>query len=196
MKQKGAKLQNEIGKLLKPIPLHPNHITALSLIFAAIGSYFTFRNDALAVLIFLIAFCLDALDGAVARAKSLCSTFGAYMDGICDRLVEFLALLPFFFNSEFLFPTLLTLFFGTCMTSFSKAYASHRKLADEKTAAGMKTFMPRAERVIGIWLVLALFLYGEISYAWYLLWAMAAVSVLSFVLLQYEACKIGARKNR
>ena len=131
----------------------------------------------------------------MARAKKLTSAFGAYIDGICDRLAEFLALLPLFFYPEFLFPALLTLFFGSCMTSFSKAYASHRKLADEKKAAGMKTFMPRTERVIGILLVLALFLYGEVAYAWYLLWAIAAVSVLTFVLLQYEACKIGAKKK-
>lgn len=195
LKEKGKKMQSDIGEMLKPLPLHPNHLTALSLIFAAIGSYFAFRNDMLAIVLFIMAFAFDALDGAVARAKNLASTFGAYMDGICDRLVEFLALLPLFFSPEFLFPALLTLFFGTCMTSFSKAYASHRKLTDEKTAASMKTFMPRTERAMGILLVLALFIYGEVMYAWYLLCAISAVSVLSFIILQYEACKIGMKKK-
>jgi phosphatidylglycerophosphate synthase len=32
--------------------------------------------------------CLDALDGAVARASGRVSRFGAYLDAVCDRYVE------------------------------------------------------------------------------------------------------------
>ncbi|MFA5108114.1 MAG: CDP-alcohol phosphatidyltransferase family protein [Candidatus Micrarchaeia archaeon] len=194
LKKSFSNFQEKLGEMLKPIPLHPNHITALSVLFAGAGTYFAFGGNLLAIPMFAISFALDAIDGAIARAKGLTSKFGAYMDGICDRLVEFLALLPLFLFAEFVFPALITLFFGTCMTSFSKAYASHREIADNKEAAQMKTIMPRAERVIAILIVLALFLYGEVMYAWYLLWAVAAVSVISFIFLQFEARRISKEK--
>ncbi|MFH0927313.1 MAG: CDP-alcohol phosphatidyltransferase family protein [Candidatus Micrarchaeota archaeon] len=185
-------LQKQVGDLFSFLNIHPNHITILSVVFAALGAYLAYEGNLFALGCFLIAFLIDGLDGAIARAKGLQSAFGAYLDGICDRLVEFLALLPFFFYPEFLFPAIISLFFGTCMHSFSKAYADHREVMDAKSAAGLKSFLPRTERVIGIFLALALLLAGFISYAWYLLWILAAVSVGAFLLLQlrvFEAAK-------
>lgn len=190
-----AGLQEKIGKMFSFLPLHPNHITVLSLACAAFGAYFVYEKNIFGLVLFLFAFLFDGLDGAIARAKSLSSAFGAYLDGICDRLVEFFALLPFFFYPEFVFPSLLALFFGTCMHSFSKAYADHRLVCDAKTAAGLKSFLPRTERVIGIFLALLLLVIGEISFAWYLLWALAALSIIAFLMLQFEIVKIAKAKK-
>ena len=121
-----------MGDFFKWLPCHPNDITILSFAAAIAGSYFIFLREPLGLAFFLLAFLFDGLDGAVARAKKLETAFGAYLDGILDRLVEFFALLPLFFNSTLMVPSLLVLFFGSCMTAFSKAYASHRGLMDAK----------------------------------------------------------------
>lgn len=187
LKEKLSEVQKMSGNILRPLPLHPNHITLLSVLIAAAGSYYVFQKDLLGVALIALSFAVDGLDGALARAKNLVSKFGAYLDGITDRIVEFFALLPLFFSPQFMLPALITLFFGSCMTAFSKAYADHREIMDAKTAAKLPTLLPRAERVIGIFIVLILYLLGYAEAAAYILWLLATLSVLSFIWLQKEA---------
>ena len=182
-------MQKNVGEFLKPLPLHPNHITILSALLAASGAYFVFEKNIFGILLIFLSFACDGLDGAVARAKNLSSSFGAYLDGMSDRLVEFFALLPLLFDATLMLPSLLLLFFGTCMTSFSKAYASHRGVMDADAAAKMKTILPRTEGVISIFIALIFFVLGYLQYAHYLLWLLAALSIISFIYLQIEACK-------
>lgn len=181
--------QEKIGEMLKPLPLHPNHITLLSVLLASVGAYFIFNKGAFGILLIFLSFACDGLDGAVARAKKLTSAFGAYLDGVSDRVVEFFALLPLILDANFMLPSVLALFFGTCMTSFSKAYASHRGVMDVAPAAKMRTILPRTERVIGIFIALILFVYGYLEYGYYLMWTIAALSIISFAGLQIEAYK-------
>ena len=194
IKKKLGGLQSHVGGLFKWLPLHPNHVTLLSLVAAILGAHFIFVKEPAGIVFFLLAFLLDGLDGAVARAKKLATPFGAYLDGMLDRLVEFFALLPLFFDATLMAPALFTLFFGSCMTAFSKAYASHRGLMDGKQAAEMKTLLPRTERAMGIFLALVLFVYGYVKEAGWLLWAIALLSIVSFAYLQCQAYK--CRKNR
>jgi phosphatidylglycerophosphate synthase len=196
LKSSLSNLQKKAGKALSFLPLSPDQCTLLSVLFAAIGSYCIFQLSPLSLLFFLIAFLLDALDGALARAKGLSTPFGAYLDGICDRLVEFLALFPLFFLPSFMLPALLTLFFGSCMNSFSKAYADHRMGVDSGKAAAMRNLLPRAERTIGIFISIALLLFGYAQLSDFLLWAVAMLSMASFVLLQPEAARLAAKPAR
>jgi len=186
-------LQKKVGEILSFLPIHPNHITILSVVFAAFGAYFIFDKNWIGMLFILLAFAFDGLDGAIARAKKLSSKFGAYMDGICDRVVEFFVLLPFILDSNYVLPSALILFFGTCMTSFSKAYADHREVCDAKTAAKLRTLLPRTERVIAIFIALALYLNGNAEVN-YLLWAISIASIIAFINLQLEAY-YKAKKN-
>lgn len=160
----GAQLQAAAGKLFSAIPLSPNQITVLALVFAIIAAYFAYLGQPIAALLFfIIAGATDAIDGAVARARNEVTARGAYIDGIIDRLVEFLMILSFAF---FALPSVLGipislalvlyLFFGSCMTSFSTAYAEHRKVADAKKIASQPGILPRAERLILLFLALAL----------------------------------------
>jgi len=193
IKQMLEKFQKDIGEIFKGIPLHPNHITLASVLFAILGSYFIFLARWEGLLLFLIAFLIDGLDGAVARSKNLVSPFGAYIDGICDRIVEFFALLPLILNSEYTLAAVLVLFFGTCMTSFSKAYADHRNICDAKTASKLRTLFPRTERTIAIFISLILYL-QQSEYLAIWIWACAVTSIVAFINLQFEAyCK--ATKN-
>ncbi len=196
MKGSLSGFQEKIGEIIRPLPLHPNHITILSVIFAIAGSYFLWKNDALGLAFFVLAFAIDGLDGALARAKNLTSNFGAYLDGISDRFVEFFAILPLLFQAQLMLPSIFTLFFGTCMVSFSKAYADHREVLDSKTASKLKTLLPRAERVIGIFICLALVQFNYIYEATLLMWALAILSAVSVIYLQFEVySKLGKGKS-
>lgn len=189
--------QNRVGQFFKWLPLHPNDITLLSVALAAAGAWYTYQLSLLGPVLFLLSFLIDGLDGAVARAKNLTSAFGAYLDGTCDRVVEFLALLPLllFPLPGLLIPSLLILFFGSCMTAFSKAYADHREAVEHKTAAKLSTLMPRTERVIGIWVGLVLFVQGRMDLLVPLLWILAAGSILSFLWLQFAVWRAGMAKK-
>ncbi|MEW6528410.1 MAG: CDP-alcohol phosphatidyltransferase family protein [Candidatus Micrarchaeota archaeon] len=179
-------LQNKIGEIIKPIPLHPNDITILSIILAIIGSYYVWNKDIAGMFFIILAFVMDGLDGALAHAKNLTTNYGAYLDGVSDRIVEFFALLPLFFSQQLMTPALFVLFFGSCMTSFCKAYADHREVVDSKTAAKLKTILPRSERTIGIFIVLTLYLFNYIQEASYILWIVAILSISSVIYLQYD----------
>jgi phosphatidylglycerophosphate synthase len=190
-----SSFQSRVGEFFKWLPLHPNDITLLSVLFAAAGAYFVYQQSILGPVLFLLSFLIDGLDGAVARAKNLTSAFGAYLDGVCDRLVEFLALLPLLLAPSIFLPSLLTLFFGSCMTAFSKAYADHREAVEHPKAAKLATLMPRTERVIGIWVGLVLFVMGRQEILIPLMWILAAGSILSFLWLQFAVWRAGEKKK-
>lgn len=185
---KAAKsLQGKAGKLLSSLPITPNQVTSLSLFCAIVGfclSYLGLPFHSLAL--FVLAGALDAMDGAVARAKGMVSKRGAYVDGITDRLVEFLFILSFFPFAlpSFILPSwlllLFILFFGSAMTSFATAYAEHRHVADSKKIARQPGILPRAERLI---LLFAAFLIA-VTYphaASFLLFTTAALSLMTFI---------------
>jgi len=196
LKSSLSSFQSRIGQLIKPLPLHPNHLTLLSVLLAAAGAWLAWQQSLLGPLIFLLAFAVDGLDGALARAKNLTSSFGAYLDGMCDRLVEFFSLLPFLFTPAYLLPSLLILFFGSVMTAFSKAYADHREAVEHSKAAKLPTLLPRTERAIGLFVALLLFVQNRPDFLLPLLWILAAGSILSFLWLQYAIWRAGAREKK
>lgn len=170
------RLQKIAGEALAIIPLTPNQWTALSVLVAGVGFLSLVYHDALlATGLFLLAVAIDAIDGAVARAKCMESRKGAFIDGICDRFVEAFALfglmfygLPGVYLTADVWLALL-LFFGTCMTTFVRAYAEHRKLLDAQQTGKMPGgVFERAERVLLILAVILLAHYNPL-YAVYLL---------------------------
>ncbi|MCX6772524.1 MAG: CDP-alcohol phosphatidyltransferase family protein, partial [Candidatus Micrarchaeota archaeon] len=151
----GSSIQLALGRFFSIIPLSPNQITVLALLFAAAGFYAAYLGLPFhSLALFLFAGAIDAIDGAVARFRKQVSDRGAYIDGIIDRLVEFLFILSFFFflpGDLVVFAgicLIAILFFGTCLTSFATAYAEHRHVADAKKIARQPGILPRAERLI------------------------------------------------
>ncbi len=183
LKQEFSDLQTRIGEKLRFLPIHPNHITLFSILLSVIGSYLIINLKTEGLIYLAFAFLCDILDGAIARSKKLKSNFGAYLDGISDRLVEFFALFPFFFHEQAIFQAVLVLFFGTSMTSFSKAYASHRGITTSEKSAKITTLFPRAERVITILIALVLLLNNE-NLSFVFLWVPAFLSIVSFFYIQ------------
>ncbi len=157
-----SSISNSLGRIFAWVPLHPNSITILSVILAILG-YATWmpqlEHKIQSIILFVLAFFFDAIDGAVARAKKLESKQGAFLDGIADRIVEFFLILTLFkiyaFNIEMQMLLFVILFFGTGMTSFVKAYAEHQQVLNHKEAVVMPGLFERTERSVAL---IALFL--------------------------------------
>lgn len=178
-----------LGKLLSWLPFDPNTITLTSIFVAFFGFLAALEGglagNIMALILFIIAFALDAVDGAVARAKNKVTKEGAFIDGIADRLVEFfliLALLQFFRLDIYVEAALVSiLFFGTCMTSFVKAYAEHRGILSHEKAAKLPGLLERAERSMLLITILVLLVTGYREYAIYGICLTAALSLITFV---------------
>jgi len=113
-----------VGRLLAKTGISANALTALSLLTAAVCTYFYWRRELLWGLFFLIlAGFVDMLDGSVARAKGQSSPFGAVLDHTSDRYAEFLFLLGFGLGGYVSFLWIYVTFFSMIMASFIRAKA-------------------------------------------------------------------------
>jgi phosphatidylglycerophosphate synthase len=182
------KASGMLGKLLGWVPFDPNTITLTS-VFVAVMAVFSFSSTLTgklsALMLFLIAFALDAVDGAVARAKNKASNQGAFIDGIADRIVEFCLLITilmmFPLNTEMQLVIFSILFFGTCMTAFVKAYAEHRGVMKHEQAAKLPGLLERAERSVLLLAAFVLLIAGYGLYGIYVLYLVAGLSLITFL---------------
>lgn len=156
---KFKKIEVKTGEIFSKFGLSPNHYTLLSIFFAVISFYFLIKIKLiLALTFFFFAIFLDFIDGAVARITKRATKKGAYIDTICDRYVEGIILLGFLFLplSYIFLPSKIWVFlafFGSLMTTYSKAAAKEKELVVRELKKG---FFGRAERVILIFLAIAL----------------------------------------
>ncbi|MEW5996466.1 MAG: CDP-alcohol phosphatidyltransferase family protein [Candidatus Micrarchaeota archaeon] len=189
LKSTGASsgISSSLSRYLGWMPLSPNKITVLAVLFAVAGfSLFYSGTYWYGFGAFIFAFVLDAVDGAVARARGEVSRIGGFLDGVSDRLVEFFLLLsllsvplgmPIFPDY---FWIIIVLFFGTCMTAFVKAYANYQGVLPKEEADRMPGILERGERGALLMAFVLLLLLG-FAYAWVLFAAMAFLSILTFL---------------
>ncbi len=176
----------KLGVAFSKMPLTPNQWTLLSIVPAVFGFFSLAQLHRMdyALISFAIAALIDGIDGGVARVTGSVTSFGAYLDGMIDRIVEALLLfglmfysLPDYYLQSFVWIALL-LFAGTGLTSFARAYAHHRgALTDEKKLRKMGGILERPERLILVFL-------GMLASFWsalYLTQAIALASVLAAI---------------
>ena len=165
-REKFKKISEKMGEAFAKLGLSPNQYTLFSLFFVLISFYFlTSKNLVLALIFFVIASVLDFIDGAVAKFLKRETKKGAYLDTISDRYVEGIILLGFLFLplADFLLPAKIWIFlafFGSLMTTYSKAAAKEKELTQAELKKGL---LGRAERIILI--ILAIFL-GIFNLSW------------------------------
>ena len=141
----------KVGILFSKFGLTPNQWTMLSLLPAIAAFYFLFQQQFLvAAAFFIAAGFLDFVDGSVARVTGRVSRFGAYLDTVVDRYIEFLVILGLFFVPA---PAIITIsynvwilfyLFGAMMTTYAKAAAKEKELVEKEIKGGL---MERAERI-------------------------------------------------
>ena len=187
--KKAKRASHGLGKMFSWVPLSPDSMTILSIILAffafllAICGSFAFSVTSL--ILFVFAFFLDAIDGAVARAKNMATKSGAFLDGISDRMVEFFLIFSLYFiffgKLEFEIPIIAILFFGTCMTSFVKAYAEHTGVLKNEDALKLPGLLERAERSLLLLVAFTLSVFSETHLAFYILCITSALTFITFV---------------
>ena len=160
-----------LGMIFAHVPLTPNQWTMLSVVPAVLGFFAlaAYKDVALALALFAVSAVIDAIDGGVARVTGRVSNFGAYLDGMVDRLVEGFLLFGLMFlglpNTSiagYVVPMwawlALLLFVGSALVSYARAYADHRKVVtDPKKLARMGGILERAERLLLIFLGMLLY---------------------------------------
>jgi len=193
------RFSSKLGEIFTFLPFHPNTITLFSVLFAVAGFIFSYFGFLLyAFFSFALAFFLDVLDGAVARAKKLATKEGAFFDGVADRVVEFFLIISLMLLSLpwVLFPSWLwlvsILFFGSCMTSFVKAYAHHKEVLSKEKAERLGGILERGER--GALLLLA-FLLVVLNYNFYSVLLLIFIAVLSFATFVYRVWAVQKTLN-
>jgi len=95
-------------KLLKiRLKLNADFISFASVIVAIIGLVISINqgNSLYGILSFLIAFILDYFDGYIAEQNSFHSQLSTKVDGVCDRLVELLLIIFYFFFQKNIYVT-------------------------------------------------------------------------------------------
>ena len=139
------------GILFSKFGLTPNQWTMLSLLPAIAAFYLLFQQQFLvAAAFFIVAGFLDFVDGSVARVTGRVSRFGAYLDTVVDRYIEFLVILGLFFVPA---PAVISInynvwilvyLFGAMMTTYAKAAAREKELVEKEIKGGL---LERAERI-------------------------------------------------
>lgn len=179
-------IQSKIGRALAVIPFSPNQWTLLSVLIAlgAGVSIAVTQNLPLGLALFALAGLCDIIDGAVARARNQASALGGFIDGVADRFVEGIFLLSLMFVP---LPLILidakiwlalTIFLGTCMPSFVRAYADHKSVITKEQAHAMGGLCERSERLLIIIIGLGAGLFANMDYFVY---ALILVCVLSAI---------------
>jgi phosphatidylglycerophosphate synthase len=178
------KAQDLLGKVFSIFPFSPNQLSFLSIFLGLFGFLASVFKQPISIIFFGFAALLDVVDGALARKKNLSSPKGAFIDGICDRIVEFFLILSFLFYDfeDFLIPKiyyLLTiLFFGSTMSSFVIAYADHRGL--KKQNPEKVGIFQRPERIaVLLFALLSVFFFS--SFTSFILFFASILSLLTFL---------------
>lgn len=150
-REKFKKLEGVIGKIFSKLGPSPNQYTLNSIFFGFFCLLFLlFGELGLALLFFLISAFLDFVDGAVARYSNRVTKKGAFLDTIADRFVEGLVFLGIISLpiKDFIIPAkywIFLAFFGSLMTTYSKAAAKEKELITQELKKG---FFGRGERMI------------------------------------------------
>jgi phosphatidylglycerophosphate synthase len=176
-------LSMSVGRLFSKLQLSANQWTVLSLLMIIVTFYFLVNGELLlsAALLAFTSF-IDVIDGAVARATRKATIFGAYLDAVTDRMIEFVTILGLFFIGypDFLLPMniwLSTLLFSCLMITFTKAAAFEKGLVRKELKGGVLEHPDRMLFFIAIVLVSAY----SLEYASFLIAAMTILTITTAV---------------
>ena len=147
-----SKIEKHLQGLAQVLKVHPNVLTIISISLSLPAPLLAYilpsKLAALTCLvIFSIASLMDMLDGIVARYWKLESKLGAFLDSVCDRYVDFLALLSLLLLVRSF--CVIILVFLTIVGSFMTSYSRARAESLGVSLAGVGLF-ERGERILAI----------------------------------------------
>ena len=183
---------NRIGEKLAKLPLSPNQWTLSSLLIVLLSFYFLINQDFLtAGFVFIFAASIDMIDGAVARATRRATVFGAYLDTITDRVIEFVIILGLFLvpYPNLIIPANVWLFimlFSSMMVTYTKSAATEKRVVLGGMRGGGLLEHPDRMLLILITIFLSFF---SMQYAMYLIAITTILIALTAVQRFYLAIK-------
>jgi phosphatidylglycerophosphate synthase len=171
--------------------LHPNQLTLFGFLMAVFAFPLSFLSPWLSILLFALALIIDAMDGWYARQMKRTSSVGAFLDGISDRLVEILLILSVWFQpipSLWIDTKLLLLtiaFFGSCLTSYVKAYAISKKvipshILKDKGDKAIPTLFSRKYRAAALFFALV-FAFINTQWSYSLLFLSSVLAIITVI---------------
>ena len=185
-------LSKDLGYMFSKLPLSPNQWTMSSLVLAIILFYFMVNQNFLASFVLcVLTISIDMIDGAVARATKSATKFGAYLDTVIDRFIEFFIILGFLFIGYpvFIFNSsiwTMLLLFGSLMSTYSKPAAFEKGLIRKELKGG--GILEHTDRLI-CFLIIILLSYFSKEYATYLIAITAILTFISFLQRFYIVTK-------
>ncbi len=122
IKDKIDPIWESLSTPLVHIGMTPNQVTFAGLILvSAVCAAYVWHGSALIFGITLaVAFTFDALDGAVARRRDMCSVVGGYFDAMVDRYQELVVFATIAYVND-MWPLALLALTGGVFTSYAKA---------------------------------------------------------------------------
>jgi phosphatidylglycerophosphate synthase len=172
-----------LGYAFSRLPISPNQWTLLSLLLAIIVFYFLVnQNFLISFVVCIFAISIDMIDGAVARASNRVTKFGAYLDTVTDRFIEFFIIFGLFFIDYpgfILGPKiwLMILFFGSMISTYSKSAAFEKGLIRKEAKGG--GILEHTDRLL-LFLIIILISYFSLQYATYLIVLTSVLTLVSF----------------
>lgn len=176
-------LSKKLGYVFSKLSISPNQWTILSLVLAILCFYFTItENFLVSFVICIFTISIDMIDGAVARATNKATKFGAYLDTVIDRFIEFFIIFGLFFVD---YPSLILnsktwimiLLFGSMMSTYSKSAAFEKGLTKKELKGG--GLLEHTDRLI-LFLVSILISHFSLEYAMYLIALTSILTLISF----------------
>ena len=166
--------------LAKAIPLSPNALTLIGLIISLASAVVFARGELImGGALILVSGLFDILDGAVARANGRMTSFGGFLDSVCDRYADAIVFIGIMYGAlagNILTNALLgmTLWLwcaialvGSLLVSYTRARAEGAGV--EKMDIGIAE---RPERMI---------LLAVGAFSGLILWAVAAIVILTHI---------------
>ncbi len=118
-------LNRKISKRISPYLVEkftPNQVTLYTFLLGLFSAFVACFSPALGGILLQISSVLDGLDGEIARARMQTTKFGAWLDSLLDRYVDFAFLTALTFHMKPSWSFMLWVFlalFGTLMVSYS-----------------------------------------------------------------------------
>ncbi|VVB91922.1 Archaetidylinositol phosphate synthase [uncultured archaeon] len=157
----------------KFVATNPNTLTVLGLLISFISAFFFARDEVVIAGIFLLlSGFFDALDGEVARENKQVTSFGGFLDSVCDRFADAAIIIGAIYGGLTVIQSIPGWLIGTVaiVGSFMVSYTRARA-----EAAGASASVGIGERAVRVMIIVAGAFIDMVN------WAVLIVAVLSFI---------------
>lgn len=172
------RIKDSVRNALRPlakkfISVNPNTLTVLGLLISLVSAVFFAKGAVMTAGIFLLlGGFFDALDGAVARENNRITSFGGFLDSVCDRFADAGVLIGAMYGGLTAIPPFPVWFIGTLAITGSLMVSYTRARAE---AAGGNATVGIGERAVRVIILIIGAFTAMVN------WAVLLIAILSFI---------------